>query len=170
MAIQPRRAMPVPVAPLAGAGLSIVVFLLGLVLWRQEVPAAEPGFFSKPVALLALVPVIATGYIAGILLRGSTPGLRMVVSVAGGVAAAGIGLLLAGLGEPGQTAPADLVWPGSMLGRAGLWLMAVALGPVAAAWAIEYRRNDPWYVIPVGLALLGWLIPLGAALMLLPEL
>lgn len=94
-------------------------------------------------------------WLAGRLLRRTDPGLRMLLALAAGLSISGGVVLWRATGE---TFPGNGGNPDTELGLLGVQSMVVALGALLAAFGIDYRRSDPWYVLAFGGGLLPMLI------------
>lgn len=95
----------------------------------------------------------AAGWLAGTRLRKTRKGLQVLLAWAAGLTLAGLALVANG---PASLA-AELRAPATTAAEVGRWAMLSALGPLAAAWALDYRRSDWWYILPFALAGAAWL-------------
>lgn len=103
------------------------------------------------------------GWLAATRLRRTTPGLQVVLAWGAGLTVVGVLLVATGAGP----LAADLVSPPSTAVEVGRWALLAALGPLAAAWSLDYRRSDAWYVAGFAAVAIAWLafaLPLVAVL------
>lgn len=148
--------------------------------WRLAIPALEAVLPVLAVAVVALFvrnsvedretparPMVSWGvtlglavaaWLAGLLLRRTDRGLRVLLALAAGISVSG-GVIL--WRTPAESFPGNGGDPDTELGLLGLQAMTVAIGALLAAFGIDYRRSDPWYVLAFGVALLPILVTAG---------
>ena len=140
MNVPSARSMAIPaleaVAPLA-------LVAIGVIVAGQVIEVADPSHGT----LLSWSITVGCGlalWAAGIALRRTDRGMRILLSLVCGIAVAGgLAVLLAS----GESFPQNANSPDTALALLGLQAMVVALGGLIAAFGIEYRRSDPWYVV-----------------------
>lgn len=148
--------------------------------WRLAVPALEAILPLLAVAIAVLVvrnsvedretparSMVSWGvtlglalafWLAGLVLRRTDHGMRILLALAAGLSISG-GVIL--WRAEGESFPGNGGDPDTELGLLGLQAMTVTLGALLAAFGIDYRRSDPWYVLAFGVALLPILITAG---------
>lgn len=155
MNVPSARSMAIPaleaIAPLA-------LVAIGVVVAGQLIEEADPSHGT----LLSWSITLACGlalWSTGLVLRRSDRGMRILLSLVCGIAVAGgLAILLA----TGESFPQNANTPDTALALLGLQAMVVSLGGLVAAFGLEYRRSDPWYVIAFAAAAAPLAITAGA--------
>ena len=161
MILTPGRKLIAPAAETMGPLVGVVLLVLFAAVAVGDRPAPEAAA-TGVVGWLATLGVTVALWIGGLALRKTDHGLRALLSLACGLSLAGLTLIFARSAEP---FPMDATWPKTAFAVLGLQALAVSAGPLVAAFGIEYRRTDPWYVVAFGAALVPWVVAGGLWLM-----
>ncbi|OAI39132.1 hypothetical protein AYO38_08170 [bacterium SCGC AG-212-C10] len=142
-------AVPGVVAALGGVSLAA-----GWGMWqRHGGPSREPRF-SDATMWGVTAGAFALVWLVSLRVRRSTGGMQALVAWITALTALG----LFALTESDQSLAKELWSPSGGWGETGRLALIAAFGPVPAIYAIDYRRTDVWYVLPLLFAIGAWLL------------